>query len=85
MTSRFVCVLGACAALGAGCYREAEIPVGHVEITSAPYGIASVFFEGRPVHWYGGRWYFMERGHWHYYRVEPHALHEHRRRSFGYD
>jgi hypothetical protein len=32
---------------------------------------APVYYEGRPVYWYGNRWYYRNGGGWGYYRREP--------------
>ena len=39
-----------------------------------------VYFEGRPAYWWGGRWYWRERGAWRYYHEEPVYLREWRGR-----
>jgi hypothetical protein len=37
------------------------------------------YYEGRPVYFYNGNWYFHERGGgWNYYRTEPAFLHDRR-------
>jgi len=40
-------------------------PPGYVA-TAAP-----IYYEGRPVYWYGNRWYYRNGGGWGYYRSEP--------------
>jgi len=42
------------------------------------------YYEGRPVYYYGDRWYYRDHGRWSYYGSEPGYLHE-RRARWGYD
>ena len=37
-----------------------------------------VYYEGRPVYYYGGYWYYREGRAWRHYAAEPHYLHEYR-------
>jgi hypothetical protein len=36
------------------------------------------YFEGRPVYYYGGTWYYRDRGAWSYYHGEPAYLRDRR-------
>jgi hypothetical protein len=47
------------------------------EIDSYP----SVDYEGRPVYYWHGRWYYRHGEHWVYYRETPRYLHEHHERQ----
>ncbi|MGD0675808.1 MAG: hypothetical protein ABSC94_10345 [Polyangiaceae bacterium] len=52
-----------------------------------PAYIATVqpeYYEGRPVYFYGGNWYYRDAHGWNYYRREPAYLHE-RRAHWGED
>jgi hypothetical protein len=55
-------------------YPTEDVDVVPSEVESAPY----VMYEGRPVHYYQGRWYFRNRNSWSYYRNEPPALYRQR-------
>jgi hypothetical protein len=66
-------------------HRQAdpEPAVDYAEITSAPpYDLETypyVIYEARPVYFYGGRWWYRDRGGaWTHYRVEPEALRQQR-------
>ena len=62
----------------------------YVEVHTAPSDIEeypSTYYEGRPVYWYDGHWYYRRGPGWAYYRDEPRPLvvyrdspewHEHR-------
>ena len=70
--------IAACVApLGAQAQVEVEVypPAAYVA-TAAP-----VYFEGRPVYWYGDRWYYREGRAWRSYREEPGWLRERRERE----
>jgi hypothetical protein len=46
-----------------------------------PAYIATVqpeYYEGRPVYWYGGNWYYRDGGRWTYYHGEPAYLRDRR-------
>jgi hypothetical protein len=67
--------IAACLApLGAQAQVEVEIypPAAYVA-TAAP-----VYFEGRPVYWYGGRWFYRDGRAWRSYHEEPGWLRERR-------
>ncbi len=36
------------------------------------------YFEGRPVYWYGGYWYYRDGHAWHHYASEPYYLRNYR-------
>jgi hypothetical protein len=36
------------------------------------------YFEGRPVYFYNGNWYYRDTHGWNYYRTEPAYLHDRR-------
>lgn len=62
-----------------GCYAYAE--PAYVEARAAPvevYQYPRTYYEGRPVYLVNGRWYFVDRGRWHYYRSEPRPLYRER-------
>ncbi len=61
----------------------ATVPVGYVEVTSAPVQIETyphTVYDGRPVYLYQDRWYYREGGHWRYYRNDPPGLQQQRER-----
>jgi hypothetical protein len=66
------------------CYATVEPePVGYAYVTSAPADVEtypSVYYEGRPVYYYGDHWWFRDGSRWGYYRSEPEYLH--RQRSY---
>jgi hypothetical protein len=57
-------------------------PVADAPPPPPPAYVATVqpeYYEGRPVYWYNGNWYFHDaNGAWNYYRTEPGYLHERR-------
>jgi hypothetical protein len=64
-----------------GCYAEAGPPYAETTITAAPVDIdtyPSVVYEGRPVYFYGDRWWYRDGGRWTYYHREPTELHRQR-------
>lgn len=49
----------------------------YVEVHTAPSHIEeypSTYYEGRPVYWYDGHWYYRRGPGWAYYRDEPRPL-----------
>jgi hypothetical protein len=75
---RFACAVGLSATLAAspGC-----IPViGYDDYPPDAYiaTTAPVYFEGRPMYWYGNRWSYREGGHWNHYDREPAGLYQRR-------
>lgn len=76
MLRRFACVVGLSATLAAtpGC-----VPViGYDDYPSDAYiaTTAPVYFEGRPMYWYGNRWSYREGGRWNHYDREPAGLYQ---------
>ena len=67
--------------VGSGCHAYVEPDVGYATVTSAPVDIEtypSVSYEGRPVYFYGDRWWYRDGRRWTYYRDEPVQLHRER-------
>jgi hypothetical protein len=55
----------------------------YVEVETAPREIESyphTVYEGRPVYYYDGHWYYRHGPRWVYYREEPRPLVEYRAR-----
>lgn len=49
----------------------------YVVVQTAPARIEeypSTYYEGRPVYWYDGHWYYRRGPRWAYYREEPRPL-----------
>ncbi len=70
-------------AVGLGAAGDAQAQVVYVAPPAPPAAYIAVnppiFYEGRPVYWYGSNWYYRDgRGNWNYYRHEPAYLHDHR-------
>ena len=55
-----------------GLYVEVETAPRHIE--TYPHTV----YEGRPVYYYDGHWYYREGPRWVYYREEPRPLVEYR-------
>ena len=78
MLRRFACAVTLSATLAAtpGCVPmigyDDYPPDGYVATT------APVYFEGRPVYWYGNRWSYREGVHWNHYDREPAGLYQRR-------
>src|ERR1700677_3221502 len=68
-----------CFALLAGTLAGAMPARAQIVIFPPPEFVATatpVFFEGHAAYWYGGRWYYRDRGAWGYYHDEPGYLHD---------
>jgi hypothetical protein len=66
-----------------GCVAEVDPEPAYatVEVDAVPPTIVqspAVVYEGRPVYYYGDRWYFRRGEHWAYYGREPPALYRQR-------
>ena len=78
MLRRFACAIGLSALLAAtpGCIPVVGYddypPDGYIATT------APVYFEGRPMYWYGNRWSYREGGRWYHYDREPPMLYQRR-------
>ena len=79
MLRRFACAVGLSAMLAAtpGCipfigYDDDYPPDAYIATT------APVYFEGRPMYWYGNRWSYREGGRWNHYDREPAGLYQRR-------
>lgn len=73
ITAAFV---GAIAWAGFGSPSVASAQV-YVVVQTAPAHIEeypSTYYEGRPVYWYEGHWYYRRGPGWAYYREEPRPL-----------
>jgi len=70
--------LGAAVAVGAPGEARAqyvappEPPAAYIATTQPEY------FEGRPVYFYGGQWYYRDAHGWNFYRNEPAYLRDRR-------
>ena len=53
--------------------QDEDYPPAAYIATTAP-----AYFEGRPVYWYGGYWYYRDGRAWRHYAAEPHYLYEYR-------
>jgi hypothetical protein len=78
MLRRFACAVGLSAMLAAtpGCVpfiAYDDYPPDAYVATTEP-----VYFEGRPMYWYGNRWSYREGGRWNHYEREPPALYQRR-------
>jgi len=65
-------------------YGRYDVPVGEVEVTSAPFASIqagpTVIYAGRPHYWDGRNWFYYERGRWFTYDIEPRDLRVFRQR-----
>jgi hypothetical protein len=85
MLRRFACAVGLSAMLAAtsGCLPFIgydDYPPDAYIATTAP-----VYFEGRPMYWYGNRWSYREGGRWNHYDREPAGLYQRRMQGPPFD
>jgi len=76
-----VIALGAAVVLGAPREAGAQYPYVAPPPPPAPAYVATTqpeYFEGRPVYFYNGNWYYQDEHGWKYYRHEPPVLRERR-------
>ena len=68
------------------CYgtERYDVPIGEVEVTSAPVDMVqsgpTVIYAGRPHYWDGRNWFFSADGRWYTYPHEPKELRNFRER-----
>ena len=70
-----------CVAAIAGCVATVSGPGMDVDVYPPAAFIATAtpaYYEGRPVYWWGNRWYYRDGAVWRAYREEPPYLRDYR-------
>ena len=80
LSTVFIAIIPLSVAVGVCAPRDAQAqyiappppPDAYIASTEPEY------FEGRPVYFYNGNWYYRDEHGWNYYHTEPPYLHERR-------